>query len=136
MTPHLPRIIIEVIPHDQHRYTTVGDWFTNENGELVIRVSELSDWRREYLVAIHELVEVMQCRNDDVTEKQVDDFDISFENHRKPDNESEPGDDPRAPYRKQHCLATGVERIAAAALDVVWKEYEAELCALPEVEAK
>lgn len=128
---HLQRIIIETIPHEQHRYPTVGDWFTDKEGNLVIRVSELSDWRREYLIALHELVEVMQCRHDGVTEKQVDRFDMTFERTRADGDEREPGDDPAAPYRKQHCLATGVERIAAAALAVSWKEYEDELNQLP-----
>jgi hypothetical protein len=124
---HLPRIIIEVIPHDQHRYPTVGDWFTDKEGNLVIRVSELSDWRREYLIALHELVEVMQCRQDGVTEKEVDRFDMAYERRRPEGDVSEPGDDAKAPYRDQHCLATGVERIAAASLGVCWSDYADEL---------
>lgn len=130
------RIIIETIPHLEQRYETVGDWYYEPDGTLVIRVSQLSDWRREMLVAVHELVEVLQCKHDGVTQEVVDKFDKEFEAHRHPDNEDEPGDEPTAPYVRQHCLATGIERTLAASLDVWWKAYEEELAALPPVKPK
>lgn len=125
------KITIETIPHDQHRYPTVGDWYFNDNGDLTIKVSQLSDWRRECLVAVHELVEVLICKQDGVSQESVDKFDKDFEAHRHPDNEDEPGDEPTAPYVKQHCIATGIERLLAANLGVNWKEYEQELNDLP-----
>lgn len=125
------KIEIEFIPHDQHRYPTVGDWLiaTGMNGEKIlnIRVSKLSDWRREALIAVHELVEVLLCRKDGVTQKEVDVFDRNFEANRPDGCDDEPGDDSDAPYRKQHCFATGVERLLAAELNVDWKAYEQEL---------
>lgn len=125
------KIIIETIPHQNHRYTTVGDWFYDNEGTLQIKVSSLSDWRREMLIAVHELVEVLTCKHDGVSQEVVDKFDKNFEANRHPDNEDEPGDEPEAPYVKQHCLATGIERILAQQWDVNWKEYERELCDLP-----
>ena len=130
------KIVIETIPHETHRYTTVGDWFYDGDGTLQIKVSSLSDWRREALIAVHELVEVLLCKHDGVTTEVVDKFDKEFEANRHPDNDDEPGDEPAAPYVKQHCIATGVERILAAALGVDWKPYEKELCDLPEVPEK
>lgn len=130
------KIIIETIPHQQQRYTTVGDWHYEVDGTLHIKVSELSDKRREQLVAIHELVEVVLCEHAGVTQAIVDEFDKQFEQNRLPGNEDEPGDDPRAPYGPQHCIATGVERTLAACLEVNWKDYESELEALPEVDPK
>lgn len=129
-------INIEIIPHEQHRYTTVGDWWFDNHGVLQIRVSQLSDWRREALIAVHELVEVLICKHDGVSTETVDKFDKDFEASRKPDNGDEPGDEPNAPYVKQHCIATGIERILAAALDVQWKPYEQELDELPDVPEK
>lgn len=123
------KIIIETIPHREQRYPTVGDWFQRGN-VLHIRVSKMSDPRYEFLVALHELVEVYLCRHDGVTEKSVDRFDRTFERRRKKGNTDEPGDDPRAPYRRQHCVATGIERIAAALLGVSWKIYDAEVNSL------
>jgi hypothetical protein len=130
------KVIIETIPHQEHRYTTVGDWYYDPDGTLRIKVSQLSDWRYEALIAIHELVEVMLCDHAGVTETVVDKFDKEFEANREPDNEDEPGDEPDAPYVHQHCVATGIERILAAEMGVNWKPYEDELCELPEVEPK
>ena len=131
MNPNFDRVVIEIIPHDQQRYPTVGDWFFDEAGNLTIRISQLSDWRLEMLVALHELVEVLKCKHDGVSQESVDAFDIAYEKARPEGDDSEPGDDPKAPYVKQHCLATGIERIMAAELGVNWKAYEDELMALP-----
>jgi len=114
------RILIMTQPHKLQRYNTVGDWLTQKsNGEVRIFVSELGSWRFEFLVAVHELVEAFQCLHDGVTEESVDAFDKQHVHH-----DQEPGDSPNAPYQKQHCLATGVERILAACLGVKWQEYE------------
>ena len=123
-------VTIQIIPHKDHRYSTCGDWYF-EGDSLVIKVSKLSDWRLEMLVAIHELAEVLICKHRVITTASVDAFDKAFEAARTPDNEDEPGDEPTAPYVKEHCIATGIERIMAAELDVSWKDYEAELSKLP-----
>lgn len=130
------KILIETIPHETHRYTTVGDWFYDPDGTLRIKVSSLSDWRYEALVAVHELVEVLLCKQDGVKTEDVDKFDKAFEASRKPGNECEPGDEPTAPYSDQHCFATGIERLLAERLGVKWKPYDRELVDLPEVETK
>jgi hypothetical protein len=122
-------ICIKTIPHKEMRYETCGDWFY-EGETLHIRVSKMSDWRYEFLVALHELVEVFLCRYSGVGQKQVDRFDIAYEKKRKEGDESEPGDSTKAPYRTQHCIATGIERIVAAFLGVVWADYDKEIQSL------
>jgi hypothetical protein len=128
---HLPKVKIVTIDHSSQRYPSVGDWQFEESVQdgttLVIRVSKMSDWRYEFLVALHELVEVALCSWGGVTQKQVDKFDIDFEKKRKPGNVDEPGDDIRAPYRFQHGIASGVERIAGAILGVDWNKYADEV---------
>jgi hypothetical protein len=137
------KITIETIAHKDQRYPTVGDWTFDNLGNLNIRVSALSDWRREALIAIHELVEVILCKQAGVSQEVVDRFDMEFESRQKVTDlpsgnvkfilnptEGEPGDDPQAPYVRQHCVATGIERLLAAELGVNWKEYEQELDAL------
>jgi len=118
------RIIIETIPHKRQRYDTIGDWYTDKHdGTVRIKISgELNNWKYVLLVAVHELVEAFLCMSDGVAEEHVDKFDKSFveKNH-------EPGDDPKAPYKKQHCIATGFERILAACLGVDWLTYEDKL---------
>ena len=123
------KIIIETIPHKKQRYPTVGDWYTRK-GVLHIRVSKMKDWRHELLVALHELVEVNLCKQRGISEKIVDAFDIAFEKARKPGNDDEPGDDPKAPYRKEHFFATNIEALMSAELGVDWAKYEKEVYGL------
>lgn len=143
------KINIETIPHEKQRYTTVGDWEWGVEWDrppgtdmgpkelwkpvdaLTIRVSKLSDWRLEFLIGVHELIEAMLCKQAGITTTQVDAFDKAFG-----DRDEEPGDDSQAPYRKQHCIATGIERLLAAELGVDWKAYEQELFDLPDVPNK
>lgn len=124
-------ITIEIIPHEKQRYPTVGDWQYDKNGNLKILVSKMHDERFEMLVAVHELIEVLMCRHDGVSQELVDGFDMEFEKNRKPDGDSEPGDDPAAPYHFQHSLATGIERILAVQLSVPWEDYAKAVEALP-----
>jgi hypothetical protein len=123
-------IAIIIIPHAEQRYPTVGDWFFLGD-DLQIRVSKLSDWRYEMLVARHELDEAILCEHEGITQKVVDDFDEKFEAARTANDDSEPGDSPLAPYRRPHFRATTNERIMADALGVNWQEYEAELNSMP-----
>jgi len=57
MRGRLPEVVIRVIPHCEHRYETVGDYYEVGDGRWVIEVSELGDVRYEFLVVVHELVE-------------------------------------------------------------------------------
>lgn len=120
-------IQIRTIPHTAQRYPTCGDWWWEDDGHtLQVRVSVMGDWRWEFLVAVHELVEVFLCKLAGVNEAEVTYFDIMFEKEReegKHSPDSEPGFDKRAPYRKQHRIATWVERFLALCLYVNWKDY-------------
>lgn len=118
-------IVIHTIDHQFQRYNTVGDWrwTGNEKDILTITVSKMSDWRREFLVGVHELIEAMLCKHDGVKEEQVDKFDLAADVF----DDIEPGDHPQAPYQVQHCIATGVERLLAAVLGVDWYTYECEI---------
>ena len=116
-------IEIKTIPHQDQRYDTCGDWLI-DGDNITILVSDLGDWRLEYLVADHELREALLCRHRGISTKAVDDFDTASQ------GEGEPGDDPRAPYKREHFFATSIERLTAAELDVDWAEYEGKLNAL------
>jgi hypothetical protein len=116
-------IKIKTIPHWTQRYDTIGDWIEERDGSLYIRVSDLGDWRMEFAIALHEMVEAALCHVAGISGNQVDEFDFGCD-------ADEPGDEPTAPYRKQHSLATGIERMVVALLDVDWKDYE-EKCRNP-----
>lgn len=118
------RVIINVIPNDQQRYCTVGDWVW-DGDSLTILVSKMGNWRYEMLVAFHELAEALICRHREIPEEIVSAFDIEYERNRAVDDtDSEPGDDPHAPYYREHQFATNVERQLALELDVNWNQYD------------
>jgi hypothetical protein len=85
----------------------------------------MGDWRHEVLVAIHELAEMALCIHKDIPGSLIDTFDINYSGDC-----IEPGDDAGAPYQRQHCIATGLERIMAAELGVKWQEYDDEVNSL------
>ncbi len=111
-------ISIRAIRHDEHRYETAGDWYDAPDGTLAIRVSDLGDPRFTTLLAIHELVEALLCRFRGIPVEAVDAWDQAYA-------DGEPGDDPRAPYHREHRFAELVERLLAHELGVDWAEYEA-----------
>jgi hypothetical protein len=114
------KIVIETVPHSRQRYDTCGDYWMDDEGIWQVRISTLLNEKYESLVAIHELVEMVLCRGK-VTVAEIDLFDTKF------DGEGEPGDSIKAPYYKQHQIATGIERILAAELGVDWNKYEATI---------
>jgi len=116
--PHGLDISVITVPHNQQQYDTVGNWSIENEMDWVVSVSRMSDWRHEFLVAVHEIIEMGLCKHAGVTTDEVTRFDSQFQ------GEGEPGDDPKAPYVKQHNIATAVERILAGMLDIKWTEYE------------
>lgn len=116
-------IRIETIPHEKQQYETVGNWFWDVD-TLVIHISNMKNWKYELLVAIHEITETALCRDRNISEDSVTDFDLEFEARRQEGNTDEPGDDPNSPYRKEHLFATNIERLLAAELKVEWDKYE------------
>lgn len=119
----IDKIIIEVIPHAAQRYETVGDYYFDEEENLRIKVSKLPDNRMELLIMVHELIEVLLTEYRGIPEQSILDFDLDFEQKRV-GNFDEPGDDVKAPYKKEHCIATSIERLMCSLLDLDWKTYE------------
>ena len=138
--PRMQEIVIRTIQHSDQRYDTVGDWRERTTlmvppapdkqtvrSHLDITVSEMSDERYEFLVGLHELVEAYLCKTRGISEEAVTAFDVEYEAKRKPGDDSEPGDDPRAPYFHEHQVATFVERYVAKELGVDWDAYGKEI---------
>ncbi len=117
-------ITIQTIPHVNHRYPTVGDYYEGANGALNIVVSDMQNENYEFLVALHELIESHLCKQRSITEFAITEFDIAFEEQRPAGNTDEPGDSPRAPYQKEHQFATKIEQQVAAELGVDWDAYD------------
>lgn len=123
------KIVIETIPHDQQRYPTIGDYWWEPDGTLQIRVSDTGNWKYDACVVLHEFLEVHLCKDRGISEPDIMAFDKAFEGNRQPgDDDSEPGDDPKAPYGLEHRFAENLERLFAAELGVNWNQYDADLC--------
>lgn len=120
------KVEMKSIKQSEQRYETLGDWWDDENGVTQIRVTGLKIPESEFLVCLHELVEQYLCKKRGISEESVSDHDKMFEKERsdgKWDEYAEPGDDPRAPYRKEHFVAEIIERIMASELGINWKEH-------------
>jgi hypothetical protein len=133
------KINIEVIPHKEHRYETVGDWWLDAEGVLQVRVSKMSDSRYSALVVIHELAEVLiesvkrtgQLVVPQSLVDETDKFDKAYEAAREPDNEEgEPGCEPTCPVYQGHMAASAIENIAAMLLGINYNEYADEIASL------
>ena len=73
------KINIQTIPNNEQRYITTGDYWIDSDGTWQIRVSDLGDWKKELLVAIHELAEQAICLSKGIKEEDISAFDIEFE---------------------------------------------------------
>ncbi len=114
-------ISVKIIPHSKQRYETSGDYWIDRRGTIQIRISKSRNWRHEALLLMHELTEMLLCIDRGVSFKAIDRFDMNFK------GDGEPGDDPRAPYYRQHQFATKIERLLAKELRVNWRAYNAGL---------
>lgn len=112
------KIEIKSIDPASMRYPTAGDWEWLPDGSLLVTVPNYGNQELSgLLVAIHEIVEAVLCKRDGVTDEEVTRFDTEH-----PLLE-EPGDDPRAPYHKQHMVAMAIERDAAIAWGIDWDKH-------------
>jgi hypothetical protein len=121
----------KTIPHKDHRYPTVGDYWTDEKGVEQFRVSKMSNPDYEFLVLIHELVEDYLCQRRGISEpKQIKPFDEWFEKARELGmvyDDDEPGCHPNAPYMREHMFAMMIERLVGRELGVDWNKYAEEV---------
>ena len=127
-------IYIDTIAHEEQRYPTVGDywfpWREQKDTCIEVRVSRMGNEDYEFLVAIHEQIEAYLTKKRGITETLITNFDVEFEKNRPKGNTNEPGNDPDAPYHKEHVFATKLERMLAEELGVDWDKYDAAVNAL------
>ena|ERR1035437_655305 len=120
----MKEICIKIIPHSEQDYPTVGNYFIDQGGIWQIRVSDLGDLKYNIAIALHELWEQALCFQRGIDEKFITAFDKEFEKNRKVGDFSEPGDSRNSPYSKEHCSATGIERLFVSESGGTWREYE------------
>lgn len=122
----------KTIPNDQQRYPTVGDYY-DEDGVKKFRVSDMGNEDYAFLVFVHELIEEHLTRRRGLMEQEIVAFDLMYENERlegKHSDEDEPGFDSRAPYQKEHTMATGIEMLLAGHMGIDWNAYNETVMSL------
>jgi hypothetical protein len=120
-------IKITTVPKHLIRAEQSGDWWFNNDFISAAVLEGFYPPDYELMIGIHEVIEAWLCRKLGITDEQVVKFDTMYEAERqagKHQDNDEPGDDPRSPYRLAHMAATHVERAVGSALDVSWKEHE------------
>ena len=119
------KLDIKIVPQEQQRFTTIGYW--EDDGEnVIITISQMSDWRFIIAVLFHELIELFWCRANSVTQAQCDEWDESYEKLYKSgekDLTEEPGDDPNCPYFDGHQWGGNLEWLVVKVLRASWKDY-------------
>lgn len=120
---------IKTIPHNEHRYDTVGDYY-DKDGKKLFRISDMGNEDYEFLVSIHEQIEEYLTRKRGIKCEDIDKFDMYYENARQEGDITEPGNSPLAPYFKEHQFATSIEKQIADELGVDWEEYDKVVCSL------
>lgn len=128
-------IHILTVPNEQikERASFSGaDWWFDDNGDLQIRVAQMSSDDREFALIVHELVESLLWKlrwGTDVS--PVDEFDARIEEAAPERHGIDAGDQPGCPYGFEHSIATACERAFVSGADIgSWKEYDDELAAL------
>ena len=120
------KIQIEILPKEKMRYDTVGDYYYTSDGALKIDIAETGVPLFNYMVLVHELIELALLQQRGVDFAEIDRFDMEFEQERAEnyhDLEAEPGFDRRSPYQREHTLATAVEMLMCAHAGINWNEY-------------
>lgn len=117
----MTHIEIKDVPYGQMRYPSLGDYWRSADGSTYIKVASLPDWRYEFLIGLHEMIEEAVTRHRGIAEPAIKAFD---EAHLDLDD---PGMSPEAPYHREHVLATAIEMLLAQELGVSWAAYE-EAC--------
>ena len=130
----MKKIVMEVIPHLNQRYDTLGDYWEDADGTWNFRVSDMGDWRYNFSVLLHEFVEYALMKHKGITEQAVLDFDLAV----KPDSAyaDDPGFDPAAPYHDEHVYADCMERLIAPHLGMQFEDVWAGAAKLPQWVAK
>lgn len=129
----MKKITVTIIDHTKQRYDTLGDYWFDDEGNWHLAISDMGDWRYNFLVALHELVEMALIKqkafglmlSEQQMERQICEFDkamLSDSPHIE-----DPGMDPHAPYHQEHLIATGIEIQMCGHLGLNFREYDSTM---------
>jgi hypothetical protein len=78
-------------------------------------------------IGMHEAIEAYLAIHAGVSSKAVDKFDRAHEAKRKAGDDSEPGEDPKPAYHKEHTVTKKIERLLPVELGVDWSADDREV---------
>src|ERR1035437_1615084 len=115
------KVVIEVVPPEQMRYWTVGDYIETPEGQVII-IADQGDERANMLIALHEFVELFLTRQRGIKDEDIMPFDLEWEQKEAKGQTLalEAGDEPGCPYGKEHRFAENLERLFCAELGLTW----------------
>ena len=92
-----------------------------DKNELWFQIKDTGVELYNLILLVHAMVEYMTTQARGIPLAIIDKFD-----DRHQDSE-EPGDEVNSPYRNEHNMAVGIERILCAYMNIPWKVYEEAL---------
>ena len=112
-------------PPKMMRYPTIGDYYKTKNG-WIIEVADLGDSDYNFLVFLHEFIELYLTQRRGISEPNIKKFDEWFEREKARGYFSrivEAGRHPKAPYRHEHIFAEKIEKLLIKELGANWQKY-------------
>ena len=120
-----PYLQVYKVPLSEQQYTTLGDYCKTKYG-VRFKITDIGNQDFENLIFLHEYNEYLLTQKRGITIKQITDFDLQWEvlYYKHLNTTQEPGDDPKAPYHKEHEFAKLIEREICEQLGYSWEEYD------------
>ena len=106
------------------RYPTVGDYYKTKNGWVIVS-ADLGNSNYNFLVFLHEFIELYLTQRRGISEPKIKKFDKWFERERSKGHFKQmagPGRHPKSPYRREHIFAEKVERMLIKELGISQKQ--------------
>lgn len=119
------KTIIKSVDLNHQRYETLGDYYM-KNKKRVFSITETGNNLYDDLIFIHEFIEEVLTRNKGILEPKILKYDLEFDEKIKKGEvtlDAEPGDQLDCPYRKEHRLASDIERLILDYLNIPYEKY-------------
>jgi hypothetical protein len=115
------KIDVKFIPHNVVRNNQWDDYLYDEDGNLIFLIGETGNPLYNKVMLVHALVEQLLTEENGIAEESISKFDAEHLESEEPGNELD------CPYKDEHLLAEGIERMIFAFLKHPWKQYEEAL---------
>lgn len=112
---------------------SAGDYWRPTPNLLNVRAADTGNEDFNFLISLHELLEEILCTKRGIKETDIQAFDQMFDREQKEGlhpEDAEPGNDPRAPYYREHMFATAMETLMCNEMGLKLCDYDEAVNAL------